>query len=75
MGAREHIGRRIRETRKLAKVRVRELAAALGVVPRTVRRWELGRNSASIETLEAIADYLGVSRAWLITGQGEARAA
>jgi transcriptional regulator with XRE-family HTH domain len=75
MQTRGDIGRRIRAARKLAKVRVRELAEALSVVSMTVYRWETGKNRASLETLEAIADFLCVSRAWLITGDGEARAA
>ena len=75
MRTRGDIGRRIREARKLAGVRVAELAAALCVGMRTVYRWEQGRNSASIDTLNDIADHLGVSRVWLITGSGEVRAA
>jgi transcriptional regulator with XRE-family HTH domain len=69
------IGERIREARKLAGVRVAELATALGVVKFTVYRWEVGYHRASIDSLNEIADYLRVSRAWLITGEGKARAA
>ncbi len=70
------IGKRIRFARgELATLRVAELAAELGVLPITVYRWETGKRRPSIETLEAIADFLRVSRAWLITGHGEARAA
>lgn len=67
---------RIRFARcELAKVRCADLAQALGVGPRTVYRWERGNHRASVETLEAVADFLCVSRAWLITGHGEALSA
>jgi transcriptional regulator with XRE-family HTH domain len=69
------IGTRIREARKLAGVRVRDICEALGVVPMTVYRWEQGKHRASLESLEQVADFLRVSRAWLLTGEGEARAA
>lgn len=70
------IGERIRYARaELATMRVATLAAELGVLPITVYRWETGKRMASLQTLERIADFLRVSRAWLLTGQGEARAA
>jgi transcriptional regulator with XRE-family HTH domain len=75
MQTRGDIGRRIRHARKLAGLRVVELAAALGIGTRTVYRWETGTHRASLESLEQVADFLRVSRAWLITGDGEARAA
>jgi transcriptional regulator with XRE-family HTH domain len=69
------LGKRIREARQLAGVRVVELAAFLGVAEDTVYRWEIGKHRAPAELLEALADFLRVSRTWLLTGQGEARAA
>jgi transcriptional regulator with XRE-family HTH domain len=70
------IGKRIRFARsELASLRVAELAAELGVLPITVYRWETAQRRVSLDTLERIADFLHVSRAWLVTGHGEARAA
>lgn len=73
---RGEIGKRIRFARtELAVMRVAELAAELGVLTITVYRWENGKSRASLETLEQIALALRVSLPWLLTGQGEARAA
>lgn len=70
------IGKRIRFARsELAMCRVAELAQHLGVLPITVYRWETGKRQPSVPTLESIAAFLRVSFAWLVSGEGEARAA
>lgn len=50
----------IRETRKTKSITQRELAEKLGVGETTVNRYESGEQNLTIETLQKIADALGV---------------
>lgn len=64
MGIYRQIGARIREMRaqQLGKVISQEtLAEALKTTPNTVSRWETATYKPSIEDLEKIARYFGVS--------------
>lgn len=67
------IGRRVRVARKLAGLRVVELAHELGLVPATIYRWEWGRNDPSEEDCRVIATLCRVKYPWLMTGVGKPR--
>jgi len=75
MPIRGEIGKRVRVARLLANLRVRDLAAAVQRLPITVYRWETGKNDPSRDDCHVIATLCNVSRAWLETGEGSARAA
>lgn len=50
----------LKEVRKRLKVSQTKLAELLGVAQETVSKWERGLNSPSIETLDRIAEVLGI---------------
>ena len=60
---------RIRLLMKLAGSQ-RALARAIGVVPGTISAWLAG-SEPFVRTLHKIADTLGISREWLVAGEGE----
>lgn len=68
-------GRRVRKARELAGLRQCDIARAIGCARNTVYRWESGRSLPSVEDCTVVAVYTGVSLAWLIVGEGTARAA
>lgn len=51
----------IRRVRESAGISQRELARRLGVQQPLVARWEAGRSSVRVDTLQRIADALGVN--------------
>lgn len=59
MSAREDIGRQLRERRAALGLTVDDVAARAGYCPRQVRRALAGRH-ASIETLDAVAEAMGL---------------
>ena len=59
-GADERVGRRLREIRKAKDFSQRVLGYASGVGRNTIYYTEKGEHSASVRTLERIADALGV---------------
>jgi transcriptional regulator with XRE-family HTH domain len=67
------LGPRLREARLLAGLRVAQVAEALGCLPITVYRWEVGRTKPSIELCIAIADLTKVDIRWLVSGRGKPR--
>ena len=48
-----------------------ELARRIGVDTKTVYRWEHGDARPASEVIVPLADALGVSVRWLLTGEGE----
>jgi DNA-binding XRE family transcriptional regulator len=62
------IGQRIREARAAIGMTQLELATATGIRRPNVARLERGRNTPTIETLQRVADALGVSVASLVSG-------
>lgn len=50
------------------------LARALGVDTKTVYRWEHGTSVPEAQMIAPLADALGVSVRWLLTGEDEAAA-
>jgi transcriptional regulator with XRE-family HTH domain len=75
MDDRGAIGKRVREARKLAHLRVAEVAAAVQRLPLTVYRWEVGKCDPSLPDCRVVALLCNVSYAWLVTGEGRPRAA
>ncbi len=68
----ENIGTRIREEREKQKKSARSLASVVGVSPAAVAMWENGQTkNLRPENLLAVADELGVTIRWLITGRGQ----
>lgn len=59
--ARMQVASRIRWARLERKMSQAELAAAVGIRPETVSRYENGKTSPSMVRLEAIAKALGVA--------------
>lgn len=65
------IGLRIREARIKKFRRAYIFARIMQVEPATVTNWEKGRVAFTADHLYDLAKYLGVSPAWLLTGEGE----
>ncbi len=61
-------GKAIKELREKRKITQRELAEKIGVIDKTVSRWETGRGLPDIGIIEELAGALGVSIAELLTG-------
>lgn len=72
---REHPGlpNRIRGLRKAdgRKISTDDFGAGIGVSGGAVRNWESGRGGISLDNLSAIEHVFGVSRDWLLRGEGE----
>ncbi len=68
------LGDRIAQSRRLLSVQEQrdvtrhEIAEAVGVDPSTVSLWENDKKSPREETLQRLADYLGVTPAYLRYG-------
>ena len=56
--AKELLGMRIREVRKVRQLSQERLAEKVGVEPKQISRIEGGKSAPSLETLEAIAKHL-----------------
>jgi len=54
------VGQRIKEARKRAKLTQKELAGKLGLACPTIAQWERGLRNPKLETLQKIADVLGI---------------
>ncbi len=66
------LGTRIRDARKTASLSQGDLARKIDVRDGTVSRYELGDLMPSADVLLLIAQELGVSMEWLMTGVGTA---
>ena len=62
------IAHHIRSLRKRAGLTQEELAQRLYVTRQTVSLWELGKTRPDVETLQAIADCLGVDLLQVLYG-------
>ena len=68
------IGLRFRQARKALGVALQDVANACGVTRQAVSLWETGKTVPNDGTLARAAEYLGVSRRWLLTGELPQRA-
>jgi transcriptional regulator with XRE-family HTH domain len=65
---------RIRQARRAAKLSQAELAETLEVASSAVAQWESPNGTTPrIEKFPALADAIGVSADWLLTGRSEKR--
>ena len=61
-------GQLLRTLRKEKGLTQKELAEKLGIVPKTVSKWETGHGFPDVAMLSALADILGVSEKSLLIG-------
>ena len=66
-----NIGDRIREIRKLAGLTTREFGERIGVNNSTVSMYEAGKRNPINSIVLTICKEFGVSRSWLVDGEGE----
>ena len=64
-----HIGNRIRKRRQELGLPQRVLAQALGVTPQHISVIEQGKRAPSLSSLAKLADELGVTMDYLVTGR------
>lgn len=57
--------------RKAKGMTQKEVAEKLGVVPKTVSKWETGHGFPDVSTVSALADILGVSEKTILSGDLE----
>lgn len=62
------VGQRIKESRKKVGLTQKELASRIEASTTTVQQYELGKRQPSFEQMAAIADALGVTYYYLVTG-------
>ena len=62
------VGERIKEARKITGMTQAQLAENSGISSMSVRRYESGERAPDIETLQRIADALGVGISQLVPG-------
>lgn len=63
------VGQRIKEARKKVGLTQKELASRIEASTTTVQQYELGKRQPSFEQMAAIADALGVTYYYLVTGK------
>ncbi|HHD11061.1 MAG TPA: XRE family transcriptional regulator [Deltaproteobacteria bacterium] len=63
-------GRRIRSLRESRGLTLQELAARLGIKYQSLREWETGRTSPSVDNIGRLSDIFGVHPTWIWTGKG-----
>lgn len=73
MPAMTTLAHRIRQARRARNMTQAQLAAAMGVSRPAASQWESRTSPSAPEThrIERIAEVLGVSADWLLTGKGE----
>jgi len=65
---RVRVGARLRFARNAMRVALQDVANACDVTRQAVSLWETGKTMPNDEMLGRLAEYLGVSRHWLLTG-------
>jgi transcriptional regulator with XRE-family HTH domain len=63
------LGRRIRQRRQILKITQQELAQALGVTPQHISAIEQDKRAPSLVSLAKLAEELGISTDYLISGK------
>lgn len=61
-------GKLLCNLRKAKGMTQKQIADKLGVVPKTVLKWETGNGFPDVSTISALADILGVSERTILTG-------
>lgn len=64
-----NLGQRIRKRRRVLKITQQQLAEAVGVTPQHISAIEEDKNSPSLALLPKLAEELGVSIDYLVTGK------
>lgn len=64
-------GKLLCDLRKAKGLTQKEVADKLGVVPKTVSKWETGHGFPDVSTVSALADILGVSEKTILSGDLE----
>ncbi|WP_416899653.1 MAG: helix-turn-helix domain-containing protein [Minwuia sp.] len=67
----ENLPRRITEAREAAGLTRAQLSQRMGVTPDTVDAWEDGERVPRANRLVVLGGILGVTPAWLLTGEGD----
>jgi len=62
------VGKRIRQAREAVGMTQIQLGSRVGVSDAAITQYEGGRNLPRLRRLEAIAEVLGVTTEWLLTG-------
>ena len=62
-------GELLRRLRKEKNLTQKEVAEKLGIVPKTVSKWETGNGFPDVSMLSALADIFGVNERSLLAGQ------
>ena len=65
------IGERLRRAREIKELDQATLAGKIGVVTRTLQRWEKGDQIPDGVSITRIAKATNVQASWLLTGEGE----
>ncbi|MBB4954121.1 transcriptional regulator with XRE-family HTH domain [Agrobacterium vitis] len=68
--SRESFGDRLCIVRDSAGMDLSDLAVAADISESTIRAWEAGNDQIDNQSLVRMADVLGVSPGWLLTGEG-----
>ena len=66
-----NLGERIRIARAVRGVHQKDVAAALGKSRATISMWESGTNEPSLQQIDDLSSYLGVSSVWMTHGEGQ----
>ena len=61
-------GKLLCDLRKTKGMTQKQVADKLGVLPKTVSKWETGRGFPDVSTISALADILGVSEKTILSG-------
>ena len=61
-------GRLLSDLRKAKGLTQKQIAEGLGVMPKTVSKWETGHGFPDVSTVSALADILKVSEKTILTG-------
>ena len=64
-------GKLLCDLRKAKGMTQKEVADILGIVPKTVSKWETGHGFPDVSTVSALADLLGVSEKTILSGDLE----
>ena len=64
-------GKLLCDLRKAKGMTQKQVADKLGVVPKTVSKWETGKGFPDVSTVSALADILGVSEKTILSGDLE----